>query len=472
MAEQTFFPGFAWAVPSAFCDPLGACRFEEGDSLYDVKEAYLPWDEALKCLKYGIQITAPKKTARGTLKENEDAVFARNWSEPVTFELTRYRENEREIISATQGRLYSFLRTGDFALFDGKTPAPVVPILVIEANRLLEQIDKSALRMLCAGMEKPHIFIMASDPTNPVSRAKLADIRRCLGEYELREMTFTPHELKVANAERYAPTISYIAFATDTGATEKMRDCLKSVLYKPSKDRETTTDRFQLRRHGLLVPPKEKTYKGLITISLAHGDGHFYRFRLDSERAKKAPKALQEFFASIVSGDCPTHFFREPPYSSKLHLELPIKLTRDRLNGVAELAGASLASSRYKSDHENLQTYFHEVDETTVASEVPVWIDAAEYDDYKKVFPGGGVLTGHIDILRCEPDGKIGIWDFKPGAFQERYAASQIYSYALMLSGRTGIPLSDMRCGYFDASDAFTFEPASVDLKRAQGVRA
>ena len=319
-------------------------------------------------------------------------------------------------------------------------------------------------------MEKPHIFIMASDPTNPVSRAKLADIRGCLGEYELREMTFTPHDLKMVNADRYAPTISYIAFATDTGATEKMRDCLKKVLYKPSKSRETTIDRFQLRRHGLLIPPKEKSYKGLITISLAHGDGHFYRFRLDSERAKKAPKTLQEFFASIVSGDCPNHFFREPPYSSKLYLELPIKLTRDRLNKITDLAGASFGNTRYKSDHENLQTYFHEVDETTVATEVPVWIDSAEYDDYKEVFPDGGVLTGHIDILRCEPDGKIGIWDFKPGAFQERYAAGQIYSYAVMLSCRTGIPLSDMRCGYFDASDAFTFEPANVNLKGSEGV--
>jgi hypothetical protein len=310
MSEQTFFAGFAWSVPSAFCDPLGACRFEEGDSLYDTKDGYLQWDEALKRLKYRIQIKAPKKTAKGTLKEDEDAIFARNWNEPVTFELSRYQENKREMITTTQGRLYSLLRTGDFAFLDGKTQAPVVPILVIEANRLLEQIDKLALRKLSEGMEKLHIFIMASDPTNPVSRAKLVDIRRCLGEYELREMTFTPHDLKLANAERYAPTISYVAFATDTGATEKMRDCLKRVLYKPSKSRKTTIDRFQLRRHGLLIPPKEKSYKGLITISLAHGDGHFYRFRLDSERAKKAPKGLQDFFACIVSGDCPTSGFK------------------------------------------------------------------------------------------------------------------------------------------------------------------
>jgi hypothetical protein len=217
----------------------------------------LQWDEALKHLKYGIQIKTPKKTAKGTLKEDEDAVFVRNWNEPVSFELTRYQENKREMIRTTQGRLYSFLRTGDFALLDGRTQAPAAPILVIEANRILDQIDKSALGEVSKGMEKPHIFIMASDPTNPVSRAKLADIRRCLGEYELREMTFTPHDLKLANADGYAPTISYVAFATDTGAIEKMRDCLKKVLYKPSKSRKTTIDRFELRRHGLLIPPNE-----------------------------------------------------------------------------------------------------------------------------------------------------------------------------------------------------------------------
>jgi hypothetical protein len=35
-----FFPKFKWAVPHAFGDALAACRFEQGDILYDTLMAY------------------------------------------------------------------------------------------------------------------------------------------------------------------------------------------------------------------------------------------------------------------------------------------------------------------------------------------------------------------------------------------------------------------------------------------------
>jgi hypothetical protein len=34
--------------------------------------------------------------------------------------------------------------------------------------------------------------------------------------------------------------------------------------------------------------------------------------------------------------------------------------------------------------------------------------------------------------------------------------------YAFMLAARTGIELSKFICGYFDETDAFTFEPAEA----------
>ncbi|MBU4503046.1 MAG: PD-(D/E)XK nuclease family protein [Nanoarchaeota archaeon] len=67
-------------------------------------------------------------------------------------------------------------------------------------------------------------------------------------------------------------------------------------------------------------------------------------------------------------------------------------------------------------------------------------------------------MTGHIDILRIE-DEKIWVWDYKPNAHKEKYASTQTYFYALMLSKRTGIPLDDFRCGYFDQNHAFAFKP-------------
>lgn len=42
-----FFSGFKWAVPGAFSDAVALCRFEEGDTLYDTKNAYNDdWEKA------------------------------------------------------------------------------------------------------------------------------------------------------------------------------------------------------------------------------------------------------------------------------------------------------------------------------------------------------------------------------------------------------------------------------------------
>lgn len=253
-----FYSGFSWAVPTAFCDPLGVCRFEEGDSLYDTKDAYLQWSEALKTLKYGIQVKLPRSMVGGTLKDQDDDVFSRNWRDSVTFVLTHYKENRHEEITTTQGRLYWFLKTGDFALFSENSRPLDLPILVSEANRLLEQIDQSAFHELHEGMNKPHIFIMAADSTSAVSRSKLLAIRGCWDGRNVKEKEFTPYELGLCNADRFAPTVTYVVFATNSATTEELQDCLKRVLYKPAKDRQTEKDRFLLRKHGLLVQPVKK----------------------------------------------------------------------------------------------------------------------------------------------------------------------------------------------------------------------
>jgi|GEM_PF-492928 len=468
LMQKSYFPGFTWAIPAAFSDPLGFCRFEQGDILYSSEDGYKPWNEAVKLLKWSIQVKSPSRSVAAPLKEEEGSQFLRNWTSPVTFELTHYQDERRvETISTTQGRLYSFLRTGDISCLDISSEAPVLPLLVFDANKCLDKLDHGVLKGMCEGMKRPHTFVMAFDPCNPVSKTKLSQIRGCLSHYEgIRERIFAPHEFELENASHFAPTVAFAAFVTDTGGTEAMRDCLKKVLYKPSKNSTGKVDRFQLRKHGLFIPHKEKEQKeGLITISFAHGDGHFYRFRLDTEKAKNSPAELQEFFQSLCDGDCPNHFFLRPPSSSRLRLSLNDQITRQREHSTVALANDCYGIALYKSAHENLQAYFLDKDPESISTEVPVWLSAEEYADYKNLFPEGGVLTGHIDLLRLEKDGKIWIWDYKPNAFNEKYAAGQIYSYAVMLSVRTGIPLDDIKCGYFDESNAYTLEPSAVTLR-------
>jgi hypothetical protein len=69
-------------------------------------------------------------------------------------------------------------------------------------------------------------------------------------------------------------------------------------------------------------------------------------------------------------------------------------------------------------------------------------------------------LAGHIDVLRHEDDGLLGVWDYKPRAAAERWAHIQVFLYALMLALRTGLPMNAFLCGYFDEKDAYIFRPS------------
>jgi hypothetical protein len=118
------------------------------------------------------------------------------------------------------------------------------------------------------------------------------------------------------------------------------------------------------------------------------------------------------------------------------------------------------------SRHENLQKYFLAHNPHTVACEVPVWMEAWEFADYARILKTRDTLTGYIDVLRCEDDGRLGVWDYKPRAAAERSADLQVFLYALMLALRTGLPLTAFLCGYFDEQTAYLFEPAEVKLTR------
>jgi ATP-dependent exoDNAse (exonuclease V) beta subunit len=106
-----------------------------------------------------------------------------------------------------------------------------------------------------------------------------------------------------------------------------------------------------------------------------------------------------------------------------------------------------------------VQSFLLERDEHTIATEIPIWLKPEEMPD--NLFPIEEPLTGHIDLLRLE-NNNVWVWDYKPNAFKEKYATTQVYFYSLMLSRRTGIPLAHFRCGYFDSAYAFIFDPSKV----------
>lgn len=75
-----FFSNFTWAVPHAFSDAVGLCRFEEGDMLYDTAKAYEgEWGDAVKYINHSLQVRYPARATSGE-KEKSGGIFEKNWS--------------------------------------------------------------------------------------------------------------------------------------------------------------------------------------------------------------------------------------------------------------------------------------------------------------------------------------------------------------------------------------------------------
>jgi hypothetical protein len=192
--------------------------------------------------------------------------------------------------------------------------------------------------------------------------------------------------------------------------------------------------------------------------SLEHHN-FYIRYRLHTANAKALPTGLQGFLSGIFES-IPQELFNHPenPGCSGMRTEYAVELNKTDNHEIIALAQKSQEHTKFKSRHENLQQWFLLNDPQAIAAEVPVWMDIPEAKEHLGLsFP----LTGHIDLLRFNGK-KVEIWDFKPKAHREKYAKIQVLFYALLLAQRAHIPLSNMLCGYFDESLAFTFKPLTL----------
>jgi len=203
-------------------------------------------------------------------------------------------------------------------------------------------------------------------------------------------------------------------------------------------------------------------------VSFKHG--WFYHYRLHLSKANKlcsnGLSELREYMHKMFD-ECPHENFEKGPRSSSLRFNLNINPVPVLNHEVSELAKRGLEWDNYKTAHSNVQVFMLQNDKNTLAVELPIWLNANEIEQYNEYFDSELPLTGHIDALRIE-DNKIWIWDFKPKADKEKYATTQTFFYALMLSKRTGISLDKFRCGYFDENVAYVFEPTLKQLINPQ----
>lgn len=183
-----------------------------------------------------------------------------------------------------------------------------------------------------------------------------------------------------------------------------------------------------------------------------------YHYYVDVEKAHLlTPKPLQEYLLNMVC-NCPHDKFLSGPRSSALKKTSLAKTIEVPCNDVCRLAKEGLEWGLQGTAHGNVQLHMLKNDSKTIGVEIPLWLDENELKEYNLEFNESGAISGHIDIVRIEDD-KIWIWDFKPKAHKEKYADMQVLMYAIILSHRTGLPLDDFRCGYFDENTSYVFKP-------------
>jgi hypothetical protein len=336
------------------------------------------------------------------------------------------------------------------------------------AGGKLAEVLALAKSRLNGGMAHANLFLLPKGEARATSTAVGAPLCECLRR-EFRVST-----LEVVLPDEAGGVAECLCIAVDSSRPERVRDVIKEQLWRTRQNdpvhsmlddvlqgrHEKTSREFRLEDHGLFVPWRTRKFAAIRTHSFAHPPG-FYRYRVALARVADLPEPMADFLHGLFT-DCPNHLFRETVFRAsrvrrgQLRIEIPPAKVRG--HEIIALAGRSHGFNHVSSRHENLQKFFLEHDPGTVACEVPVWMESWELADYRQALGTRAPLTGHIDVLRLEADGRLGVWDYKPHAAAERHAHLQVFLYTLMLSLRTGLPLSAFLCGYFDEKDAYAGE--------------
>jgi hypothetical protein len=261
--NQEYFDGFAWAVPLAFADALGACRFELGDMLYDTKRAYEgTWGQAIGHISYSIQVKYPSRATVPRGEKEKESVFTTNWRQRVVFDLTDHVKKRTHKIDTTHGRLYTLLWRGDHKCLDKKTDDPLVPLLAMDMVRKMKNREDMNIReavpyfkrSIAQGIKQGAMFLMPYDRSWMLLRSKFVKVKIALEKIKPTIELASPEQAGLISKTGFAPTVKIVCFCIDEVPVSEVYEILKKALYNPAKDKKSKTEKFQIHRHGHLEP--------------------------------------------------------------------------------------------------------------------------------------------------------------------------------------------------------------------------
>jgi hypothetical protein len=291
-------------------------------------------------------------------------------------------------------------------------------------------------------MKKPNLFILPVDILNSITVQKHNRAIHYLSKLgQIEQKVVSLKDCGIANWREFNPMLEFRCVAIDFGAPEAVRDALKEAFWPKrdgsaqaktvksvlSRKKYSSVQHFALeKKYGLFVPSISRNYGTIRTHSFKHR--WFYRYRVNYPCLENINSSLSKFLTSTFE-NCPNHIFQNSSFScSKCKASLSLKLKHHAKHELIDLAKRSREYNLVKDRHENLQKYFLDNDRKTIAVEVPLWAEANEFADYEKIFRTSESLTGHIDLVRYATGTgskfQVEIWDYKPGAYNEKYAAT------------------------------------------------
>lgn len=247
-AEQSFIEGFTWVLPSAFIDALARCRFEEGDTLYDTKDAYgQEWSVARQKIQHSVQVRFPSRGPTGA-NEDENAVFMANWESPVHVDLYKYPEISLiKKYETTQGRLYAMLWHGDLSLLEAHGPIIKPPA---GAKALINKLEAARYVALEVSDGEP-VFAMPYDHVGRLTHAKFSTLRGLMQKRTSSDpAVISCSRAGIPDSDLFSPTAAIAVFPAKGMSPEELEATVKEAFYKPSEDAKKP--KFYLNRHGII----------------------------------------------------------------------------------------------------------------------------------------------------------------------------------------------------------------------------
>jgi len=159
-------------------------------------------------------------------------------------------------------------------------------------------------------------------------------------------------------------------------------------------------------------------------------------------------------YINWIERSLPRKMFLEGPRCSSLDIDHDLE-TKEKDNitpELTQLAFNSQPKNTDKSPHETVQDFFLINDSTTVATELPVFINPKETS-----LDVDEPITGHIDLIQIRYD-DLHILDYKPNLNSPERHASQLQLYKKAIQERTSIPEDKIHTAVFNKHNYYEFK--------------